>query len=98
MEVKNKTEHEIQRILLSCSETVAERLLNLSDNSHVVGKPVHWPNLIINTPCSLIAPYAVTATILPPACKLHFSLMALYIIKGRKWSLEAFKDHRKINK
>lgn len=94
---KNKIEHEIQRIL-SCSETVAGRLLNVFHNSHVVGKPVYWPNLIMNASCQSIAPYAVRATILPPPSKLHFCLMALYIIKGRKWSLEAFKDHRKINK
>lgn len=67
-------------------------------DSYKVCKPVYRPNLIMNSACCLTAPYAVTSTILPRPRKPHFCLMALNIIKGRKWSLEAFKDHGKISK
>lgn len=70
----------------------------VQQDSVVVHKPVYQPNLIRKAACCLTAAYAVTVTILPPPCKPHFCVMALYIIKGRKWSLEAFEDHRKINK
>ena len=64
----------------------------------MVQKPVYQPNLIMSAASCLLVPGAVTATSLHSACRPYFCLMALYIIKGRKWSLEAFKEHRKISK
>lgn len=91
-------EHEVQRTVPSCSETVTESLLNLFNETPAWGTNLFTSQILLNTACCLRAPYAVTVTVLPPPRQPHCCLMALCILKCRKWSLDAFKDCRKINK
>lgn len=62
-------------------------------------KSVCQASLITNAACYPRDSYAVKATNPPPpSTRPQFVLMVLYIIRGRKWSLEACNNQRKIIK